>query len=119
MLKEADSLAEQNRHQVNVNLVEQTQLQALAHDAAGSDDDVLVPGDGFCLSHRGFDALRHEGEGRAGYDPFLGDTVGQHHHRNIHRVFTVPGPGDIEQTPPGDERPGSAGGFLDHLGALR
>src|SRR5512132_1877904 len=44
VVEQADAAAEQDRHQVDVDLVQEPRPEALLHDAGGAHPDVLVAG---------------------------------------------------------------------------
>ena len=83
MVKQPDTAAQQHWHEVDVEFVEQSGLEALLRDARGADGNILVPGDFLGLCYRAFDAIADEGEDRILSCPFAGDGMGHDRHRDI------------------------------------
>jgi hypothetical protein len=63
MVEQADAAPEQDGHQVDVDLVQESRPEALLHDARGAHADVLVPGDRLRLLEGALEAVGDEGEG--------------------------------------------------------
>jgi hypothetical protein len=65
VVEQADSCAEQDRHQVDVDLVQKLGLEALLHGARGAYLDVLVTRRVLCLTNRALDPIGDERERRS------------------------------------------------------
>jgi hypothetical protein len=62
VIEQADAAPEQHRHQVEVELVQESRSEALLHDAGGAHADVLVPGDRSGLLQGAFESVGDKGE---------------------------------------------------------
>jgi len=70
VVEQADTVAEQDGHQMNPYLVQQSRSDVLlSHVRAAHHIDVLLTGHRFRLFESAFDAIGHEGEGRC--SPFM------------------------------------------------
>src|SRR5215210_7316449 len=106
MVEQPDAVPEQDGHQVDVYLVEQTRPDALLHDARRAHGDVLVGRDFSGLIDGALHAVRDERERRSFVDPFLrGLPVGDNERRHAEGRTSAPTVSDIEGPPPRYERP--------------
>ena len=65
VVEQPDAVPEQDRHQVDVYLVEEPRSDALLHEARADHADVLVACDRFRLLYGAFEAVRDERERRS------------------------------------------------------
>ena len=101
-----NAAAEQHRHQADVHLIDQSEVERLLGDGSAGNRGILAIGD-----------LPGTGDGR--FDPFderrprpthgsvSGGLVSDNHHRCPNRVMVVPAAGDVEQPPAGNQRSGA------------
>src|SRR5215207_1182069 len=119
MLEQSDTPSEQDGHQIDVYLVEQSGLNALLGHASGTYGGVLVPRYRSCLLDGALNAVRDERERRSFVDPFLGYRVGDDEGRYAQGGPTTPPVGDVERPPSRHKRPHLAVRLPKELGALR
>src|SRR5689334_17977451 len=93
ILEHSHPLAEQERYQVNIYLVKQSELEALSHDAGAGYRDVPLTGDLPGFFNGAFNPIDDERERRAFVIPFLGDGMGNNKDWDIQRVSAAPGRG--------------------------
>src|SRR4051795_4850741 len=60
LVEQPDAIPEEDRHQVEVYLVEKSRSDALLHQARTDHADIFVTGDRFRLRYRAFEAVRDE-----------------------------------------------------------
>src|SRR5687767_13502918 len=96
VVEHTDAAAEQDRHQVDVYLVENSGLDALLHDTRAGYGDIFVACGLLGLADGTFDAVGNEDEGRAFFDPFLRGRMGNDKGRSAARRVATPGVGDVE-----------------------
>src|SRR5215217_1853091 len=90
VVEQADAAPEQDRHQVEVDLVQESRSDALLHDARGPHTDVLVPGDRLRLLEGAFQSVGDEREWRSFVDPRWWDRAADNKDRDIQGVFATP-----------------------------
>src|SRR6266516_8066586 len=73
VVEQADAAPEQDGHQVDVDLVEESRSDALLHDARGAHADVLVASDRFGLREGALQSVGDERERRSFIDPLWWD----------------------------------------------
>jgi hypothetical protein len=78
VVEQADTCAQQERHQVDMDFVEQSGLEALLHDRGGGNDDTLLSGDRPGLRDGAFHSVADEGERPFLLDPFWRGSMGHH-----------------------------------------
>ena len=61
-VEQPDAIPEQDGHQIEVYLVEESRSDALLHQVRTDHADVLVTGDSFRLRYSAFEAIRDEGK---------------------------------------------------------
>jgi hypothetical protein len=71
VVEQSDAAPEQNGHQVDVELVQESRADALLHDARGAHADILIAGDRFRLLQGAFQAVGDKRERRSFIDPTL------------------------------------------------
>src|ERR687897_1806470 len=76
MVEQPNTPSEQDGHQVDVYLVEESRPYALLRDARGAHGHVLSTRGRFRLLDRAGDAVRDKRERRSFVDPFLWDRMG-------------------------------------------
>src|SRR5688572_2890057 len=106
------------RRHVDMDLVHQSQVEALLQDTGGAHDDILFAGGLLCLMNGAFHPIGDKGERRSFVDPFLWDGMGDDKSRRP-RGMAAPGPGDIKGSPSPYPRPVSCERLLKDFGALR
>ena len=88
--EERNPCPEENRNQADIDLIQETQVEALLSDGRAGDDHVLVSCDStrFCdgLSHA---AGSHERKWNAGPWPSFWHRMTDHHHRAADRVLAA------------------------------
>src|SRR3990172_2892290 len=100
-VEEWNSGAKKNRHEVDVDFVEELSVQALL-DGVGAVDPNGLPGScGFGLVHGAFDAIGYEVNSRVGSRPSGGDLVG-HYECGAPGVISTPTLGLLERAPTGE-----------------
>ena len=118
MLEQPDAVAEEERRDVDENLVDQPLRQRLLAWRGAAELHVLVPGHRLRLMNRAGDAVGDEGEiGRTLRHRFRRRRlVGQHEHRHaVHRVAPAPAVGDVVGAPAEDEGPRVGEHLVDDL----
>jgi hypothetical protein len=81
MVEQPNTASEQDGHQVDVYLVEESRPYALLRNAGGTHGDVLVARDRFRLFNCAFDAVRDERVRRSFVGPFLWNRMGDNEGR--------------------------------------
>src|SRR4051794_38559429 len=115
-VEESNSGAEQNRRDVDVELVEEAGIQALLDGVRAMDSHGLPGGGDLGLADGAFEAIGHEVDGRVGSRPSDGDVVSQHEGRSP-GVVSAPALGDVESTTTGKHGTKSGREYADVLGA--
>jgi hypothetical protein len=82
MVEEGDTAAEENRNQVDPDLIEQARVQALPGDTSAVDTDCGAAGELFGLVDGRLDAVGDEGEVLALWWPAIGHVMGEYDHRS-------------------------------------
>src|SRR5215211_9179668 len=116
VVEQADAAPEQDRHQVDVDLVQESCPEALLHDAGGAHADVLVAGNRLRLLQGAFEAVGDEGERRSVIDPRWWDRAGHDKDRDIQGVVAAPPMGEIEGPAAEHQRPGGFAGLAEEVG---
>ena len=78
VIEEADPLAKKQRHEVDVDLVDEPSIERLLEDGRRADLDVLLAGSLPRLADGALDAIGDEDERRSLMRPIIGDGVCQH-----------------------------------------
>ena len=65
IVEQPDSCPKQDRHQIDMDFIQQSGLDALLGDSRAGYGDVLVPCGLLCLTNGAFNAIGDEGEGRS------------------------------------------------------
>src|ERR671921_2850037 len=119
VVEQPDAVPEQDRHQVDVYLVEESRSDALLHEARADHADVLVACDRFRLLYGTFEAVRDERERRSFGNPLLWDRMGNNKDRYVQGVSATPPIGEVECPPSRHQRPCRSARLAKELGALR
>ena len=101
VVEESNPGAEQNRHDVDGDFVEEASIQELLDGVSAVDPNGLPGGGGFGLVHGAFDAVGHEVDSRVGPRPSGGDVVGKYECWSP-SVISVPAVGDLESASTGE-----------------
>ena len=96
VVEQADATPEQDGHQVDVDLVQESRSDVLLHDARGAHADILVTGDRFGLLQSAFQAVGDEPERRSFIDPRWWDRAADNKDRHIQGVVATPPMGEVE-----------------------
>src|ERR1700694_1834299 len=97
MFKQADTVTKQEWHQVDVDLVEQSSVEALLHNRSGSDHDRFLACDHFCLFNSALDAVGDESHRPFLLDPFRWGSMGHDADRGTHGMVASPSIGELVQ----------------------
>ncbi len=114
----ADAAPEQDGHQVDVDLVQESRSDALLHDARGAHPDVLVASDRFGLLQGALQSVGDEGERRSFVDPLWWDRAADNKDRHIQGVVATPPMGEVEGPSTKHQRPGRFARLAEELGGL-
>jgi hypothetical protein len=83
VVEQPDAVPEQDRHQVDVYLVEESRSDTLLHEARADHADVLVACYRFRLLYGAFEAVRNERERRSFGNQLLWDRMGNNKDRYV------------------------------------
>jgi hypothetical protein len=119
VVEQSDTTTEQDGHQVDMDFVKQSGLEALLGDAGGAYRDTLVPCNLPGLLNGAFYAVGDESERRSFLDPFLRNGMGNHDDWYVHRVSAMPRIGDVKCPASCHQSPDCIGGFFEKPGAGR
>src|SRR3954465_6679918 len=121
LAEERTALAHDDWYQVDGDLVDQPEFEALPSHGSRRARDNAVAGDFLCLRDGGLDAADGEGERSVwmGVDPVGRDLVGDDHDGHVHRVPPAPAVVEVEQRAAADERTELGGPPAPVLGAFR
>ncbi len=114
--EKTDAVADDDRDEVYVDLVEKAGLEVLLSDIGGANGDGALAGDGTGLLEGALDAVGDHGSVGARTNVPLGWIVPEQEEGGAHRVVTAPAISDVEGAPAGDDRP-TLEHFLDHRAA--
>src|SRR5215216_564149 len=119
MVEHPDAVSEQDGHQVDVYLVEESRSDALLHQARADHADVLVARDRFGLLSGAFEAVRDEPERRSFVNPLLWDCMTNNKDRYVQGVSGTPPIGEVECPAARHQRPCRCACLAKELGSLR
>src|SRR5512133_3535777 len=105
VVEQSDAAPEQDGHQIDVDLVQESRSEALLHDARSAHADVLVAGDRFGLLEGALESVGDERERRPFVDPRWWDRAGHYKDRHIQGVFATPPMGEVEGPSTKHQRP--------------
>src|SRR6476620_11798945 len=99
VVEQSDAVPEQDRHQIEVYLVEKSRSDALLHQVRTDYADVLVTCDRFRLRDSVFETVRNERERRSFVNPLLRNRMGKYKYRHSQRMSAAPPMGEVECPP--------------------
>ena len=89
VVEQSDAAPEQDGHQIDVDLIQESRSDALLHDACGAHADVLVASDRLRLLEGALEAVGDERERRSFIHPLLWDRTAHNKDRYIQRVVAA------------------------------
>jgi hypothetical protein len=102
-VEQADTFTEEDCGEINVELVEQSGVQALLDRVSAMDADRLVASRRFGLCDGSLHAIGDETHTRVGRPP-VGNMMGDDEGGHSKGMLPTPGVGGITGTPPGEHR---------------
>src|SRR4051794_3928661 len=99
LVEQPDAVPEEDRHQIEVYLVEKSRSDALLYQARTDHADIVVTGDRFRLRYRAFEAVRDECKRRSFVNPLLRNRMGKNKDRYPQRMSATPSVGEVEGSP--------------------
>jgi hypothetical protein len=115
--KQADSSAEQDRDQVDMDFVKQARFEALLRNIRAGYRDIFIAGGLFRSFNGLFNAIGNEGKRRSRLDPFLRDSMRYDEMPSSPRRIASPPMSDIEGSTSRHPRADISPGFSEQFRA--